>query len=125
MGIANDLKTNARHLNGDVRVSAAELKDRALDGLDHAKTEIRETVGKVPWKPVLGAVAGICLIVGVMLVARRARNVGLLRRGLREGARLAVLIPVGTRMARKSADRLVSESAEFWDKLPKVHVEVK
>jgi hypothetical protein len=158
MGIANDLKVNAGNLEGDLRASVGDLKERvnglawsaregmehaegdlrdgahtlkerAMGGLDAAQAEIREVASKIGWKTVAG-IAGFVVVAGMLLLARRRANRGnLLQRGLREGSRYAMLVPAGWHKAQRSAvqygHEAARESERLWNKIPRIHVELK
>lgn len=99
------------------------------EGYDAAREAVIEAVHPLNWKTVLGVAFGLAVVAGgVMLACRRPRR-SVLRRGLQEGARYAMLIPEGWHKAQHRALNLAQDSARdsvrLWNKLPRVHVEIK
>jgi hypothetical protein len=122
----NDTKVDRDHPSSGTEKTVAGWRTRAREGMDAVEGKLRDLGGGVAWKSVAGVAIGIVLVAGVLLIAsRRARSVSLLQRGLREGSKYAVLIPMGLHKARSSADHLARGVANQWDKLPRIHVEVK
>jgi ElaB/YqjD/DUF883 family membrane-anchored ribosome-binding protein len=123
---ANKLKEDIETLSEDVREYTSELRDQAEDaletaeaGIQAAEAEIRDEVRGFPWKRALTVAVGLAVVAGVVMIARRrGRAVSLLEKGLRDGTKLAVLIPGGLHRAQSSA-------AHLWGRRPKVHVEWK
>jgi hypothetical protein len=135
-GLAKELKTGVENIAGEVRESLSDIRDvaqRMSQGADEVEAALENAPDeadvegrRVSWKLVLGAVAGIALIgAAVMVARRRALPMNMLQRGLREGSKYAVLIPVGLQKARDTAEDLTREAAHQWDKLPRLQVKLK
>jgi ElaB/YqjD/DUF883 family membrane-anchored ribosome-binding protein len=136
---------NGMHDALDLRMQAEDklksagrsLKERAGEGLDYAKDtfetaqkELEDAGRRIPWKTVASAVAGVVVFAGlVLLVRRRMRHRSLVERGFNEGARLAGQLPDQfhhvQKEARKAAKHWAKDSLRFWDKRPRIHIEMK
>jgi hypothetical protein len=112
-----------------LREQGEAVYESAREGLDEAHEAVSGVLGAVNWKKVLGVVAGAAVVIGVICLARRRPARSLLKRGIHEGARYAMLVPEVWDKTRHQASDLahdsVRESTRLWNKIPRVRVEFK
>jgi hypothetical protein len=113
---------------GELKEQGEAVYERAKEGLEEASAAVLDVLRPLNWKKIIGIAAGVAVVVAVVCVARRRPPVGLLARGLREGARL---VPEQWHAARRqalgaaqdAARESMRESARLWNKIPRVRVD--
>ncbi len=138
---ARDTRREFDHIGNDLHKAGRTFAARAEEGMESAKgglesmrEEVCEASKKISWKMLVGVLAGVVTVAGVILIVRRrsqnARR-GLIERGFYEGSRYAAQVPAewhkAQHMARKAAKRLAKntarESARLWSRIPRYHLE--
>lgn len=126
---ANGVKAGAQRFATGVRDTVRDTFRGTFGGSGHAGESGEDGAPRpaVPaWKIAAGVAAAVALVgVAVLVSRRRARASTLLERGMREGARYAVLVTPALRKTRESAEELAHEALDRWDKRPRLKVHFK